>query len=96
MLFIKRKQLRMVQPLMLLLHLIKPSCLLVQQIEEVELFLKAVKVMKIKKKDEKEESLLKKGENSSTIDVSDLPRGTYYLHLTYSDNKVDKTRIILN
>lgn len=52
--------------------------------------------MKIKKKDEKEESLLKKGENSSTIDVSDLPRGTYYLHLTYSDNKVDKTRIILN
>ena len=57
---------------------------------------KVGKVMKIKKKDEKEESLLKKGENSSTIDVSDLPRGTYYLHLTYSDNKVDKTRIILN
>lgn len=42
-----------------------------------------------------------KGEpmNRITLDVANLPRGVYYLHLTFPDRreeKVDKVRILLN
>ena len=36
---------------------------------------KVGKVVKIKRKEEKEGNLLRKSETSTTIDVSDLPRG---------------------
>lgn len=51
---------------------------------------KSSKVMKTMKKADKEDSLLKKDESSVTMDVADLSRGTYYLHLTFSDKKVEK------
>lgn len=57
---------------------------------------KSSKVMKTMKKADKEDNLLKKDECSVTMDVADLPRGTYYLHLTFGDKRVEKVRIILN
>jgi hypothetical protein len=54
--------------------------------------------MKTMKEADKEESLLKKDDNSITMDVSDLPRGVYYLHLNYTDTekKIEKVKVILN
>ena len=57
---------------------------------------KSGKVVKTMKKPDKEDNVLKKDESSVTMDVLDLPRGTYYLHLTFGDKKVEKVRIILN
>lgn len=41
-------------------------------------------------------SLLKKDESSVTMDTANLPRGIYYLHLNYSEKKVEKVKVILN
>jgi Trypsin len=54
------------------------------------------KVMKSMKKSDKEESILKKEDNKISMDVSDLPRGTYYLHLTFGDKRIEKVKVILN
>ena len=56
---------------------------------------KSGKVIKTLTKANKEETLLKKGDSSLLMDVANLPRGLYYLHLTFG-NKVDKVRVILN
>lgn len=55
--------------------------------------------MKLKKAEGSKDSKISKSLGKIDLDVRDLPRGTYYLHLTFGEKKekqIEQIRVILN